>query len=335
MITHTALAIPAQLDSYEDVDRLLTIINVLEPTTDSRRALRMGREWMYSANHSARTKSATPVQQYLMRHWMVPFWGKKAGTSGTPNSSAALGFPNTPRLNDPLETWVNHYNIYLQAPLPLGVTRDPEGRINVDLLRGHLLTLALLGHGPRRTHIRRDGQYALAGLFVDHHVYTAQLQLAGIEPESEVSLQPLPTLLNGTNASRDSVDLSTRALTIQSALSGITPDMVRSSLTPWARSFLDAYPAPTGPTIQAAPDTANAAPATAVPAQTLNDTLIPSVESSSSTDASVTGENDAATGPHDSTTPIIAAEDADAIMEDIAALFGAESGPFDNEAFPF
>ena len=196
---------------------------------------------VFNANLAARTQTITDAQRYLLREWHVPEWARRGPvTTVTPSP--------TPNLGDPLAHWITYYDQHQRAPCPIGVHRDPNGNINADLLRGHLFTVNLIGSGPRRNHLRREGQLALAGLLIDAEVYHQQLNIHGVQPQGPLAAVPLPPLDLEQTAEEleplDRLDLSVRALTIQCARSGVTPGLVTSFLATWARSFIEACPAP-------------------------------------------------------------------------------------------
>ena len=301
-----ATGIPEELTSNADVDRLLTVMSTPAPTFDGRRALRIGRGWVYQANHASRLKATSPEQQYLLQRWGpgLPGWARKTNANHPPGTPA---LPNTPRISDPLDVWVNHYNLYTNAPLPMGVSRDPEGRVNASLLQGHLASLKLLGTNPPRTHLRRAGQYAIAGLFTDPHIYRAQLQATGAAIAANLDIRPLPTLSTDLATQRDTVDLSLPMIARQCAYSGITPELAQLTFMPWARAFLDACPDPLVPTAPLAPELGTPGEAPPV-AQETHD---PAPSNTTSADLSTANV----------ALPVLAPEDADAIMVDLAALF--------------
>lgn len=191
------------------VDSLLDDLNNEGPSSTGFATLRQARHWIFTANLAARNQTITDAQRYLLREWRVPEWARRGPTSAMTPSP-------TPSLGDSLAHWINYYDNHPRAPCPIGVHRDPNGHVNVDLLRGHLLTVNIIGSGPRRNHLRREGQLALAGLLIDAEVYAQQCTIHGVQPQGPLAAVPLPPLDVDQAAEDvgplDRVDFSVRTL---------------------------------------------------------------------------------------------------------------------------
>lgn len=240
--------------SINEVDRMCTAAATDDPVGAA--AVRQARHWVHLANQAARDHSINPTQSYLLTQWRIPHWLREK--TAQPSNMHEAPPPNVPQptLDDPLDLWIAHYDAHGRAPLPIGVHRDLDGKINANLLRGHLLTVTIVGHGPRRNYLRREGQLALACLFVQPQVYPQMLAALKLEPSPELKVTALTAVAtDGLEATdhRDRLDFTVQNLATHCAQGGITAGMIPEFLMDWAQSFLEACPAPaTEPTAQAA-----------------------------------------------------------------------------------
>ncbi|EPT01762.1 hypothetical protein FOMPIDRAFT_91604 [Fomitopsis schrenkii] len=218
--------------SVDEVNAVMTAL-AGDPTPESVAAYEKARGWIVTANRAQAQKSATAAQFHLLRVWRIPEWVKLQ--------------KQQPTLDAGLEEWVRHYNAHRRGPLPKGVLRSPPNNdIEVATLRGHLTTVAILGHGAGRNHLRHQGQRLLAGIFINPQVYQAQLDIHGAVPAANLALTPLPfpTDHGSENPANDAVDrldsttLTTRLLVPHCANVGITTGMVTEYLARWARAYL-------------------------------------------------------------------------------------------------